>query len=172
MADEIQRFRSSIGGFNREDVVAFIQSLSAQHQLELSALREENRRQAADSEALRQELTQVKAELAEAKAALTQATAPVQEVQTPPDYKSEELAAYRRAEEVERQSRERAAEQHRKLTALVADASVQMDEAAASLSQVMVQLNTDILQLRESMDDGKSVLNQTAQALRASGAQE
>lgn len=176
MAEQIQKFRSALGGFNREDVVQFIQSITARHETELNELRDDNRRlenarqaQEAESGALKAEIAKLQAALTESQAKLNEAAAQAPQC---PDWKGEELAAYRRAEEVERQSRERAAQLHNSLTALIADASVQMDESSAALSEVMERLNADLMALRSAMDGGKAVLSDTAASLRASGAAE
>ena len=44
MADQTQRFRAALNGFNREDVVQFIQSLTSRHDRETADLKEEKDR--------------------------------------------------------------------------------------------------------------------------------
>ncbi len=178
MADQTQKFRSALNGFNREDVVQFIQSLTARHDRDLSDLKEENARLQsaldkanAESDALRQRISELEIQLAEANESLEAATAPQSEPEKP-DWGAQELAAYRRAEEVERQSRERAKQLHRELTGLVADASVQMDEANEALSEAMAQLTEDLTRLQTAMAAGKKVLNDTSCSLRASGGED
>lgn len=178
MADQTQRFRSALNGFNREDVVQFIQSLTARHDRELADLKEEKKRlQAAldksggEADALRQRIAELEGQLAEANTALEEATAPQPEPEKP-DWNAQELAAYRRAEEVERQSRERAKQLHRELTGLVADASVQMEEANDALEQAMAQITEDLTRLQTAMAAGKKVLNDTGCSLRASGGED
>lgn len=173
MAEQIQKFRSSLSGFNREDVVQFIQAAAYRHEIEVNGLKDDNKRlqeacrqQEAETAALKEETAALRAALEEARAALTAAP---QEAPRCPDWKEEELAAYRRAEEVERQSRQRAAQLHQEITGLIADASVKMDDANCALSDVMAQLNQDILKLRTAMDAGKAVLNDTSLSLRAVG---
>ena len=175
MADQTQRFRSALNGFNREDVVQFIQSLTARHDRDLSDLKEENTRLQADldkseleADTLRQRISELETQVAEANAALEAAAAPQPEPERP-DWDAQELAAYRRAEEVERQSRERAKQLHRELTGLVADASVQMEEANDALSEAMAQITEDLTRLQTAMAAGKKVLNDTGWSLRASG---
>ena len=175
MAELIQKFRSALNGFNREDVVQFIQTSTARHETELNGLRDENQRllatlrhQEAEAVSLREEVSRLQAALVKAEA--LEEEDPLPEESVAQDWEAEELAAYRRAEEVERQSRERAAQLHRTLTAMVADASVQMDEANGSLSEIITQVGNDLLRLRSAMDAGKAVLSDTAASLRASGA--
>ena len=129
MAVTTDSFRSSLHGFNRMDVVQFIQKTTSEHELELRRLAEERTRQQEEleqqkkelaarqeeSERQKQELSQLRAELAELReqnAALRQAQEPAEQpaaaVQKP-RYDEMELTAYRRAEQTERMARERAA---------------------------------------------------------------
>ena len=79
MAATTDSFRSSLHGFNRMDVVQFIQKTTSEHELELRRLAEERTRQQEEleqqkkelaarqeeSERQKQELSQLRAELAE-----------------------------------------------------------------------------------------------------------
>lgn len=73
MADAAMNFRSSIHGFNRDDVVAFIEKTSLEHEKDLRALRDANARLQAELEEARlaaadtAELDAAKEELAAAK---------------------------------------------------------------------------------------------------------
>ena len=122
MAATTDSFRSSLHGFNRMDVVQFIQKTTSEHELELRRLAEERTRQQEEleqqkkelaarqeeSERQKQELSQLRAELAELReqnAALRQAQEPAEQptaaVQKP-RYDEMELTAYRRAEQQRR----------------------------------------------------------------------
>ena len=115
MAATTDSFRSSLHGFNRMDVVQFIQKTTSEHELELRRLAEERTRQQEEleqqkkelaarqeeSERQKQELSQLRAELAELReqnAALRQAQEPAEQptaaVQKP-RYDEMELTAYR-----------------------------------------------------------------------------
>ena len=120
MAEPVQNFRTAFHGFNREDVVRFLETATARHtaevnqlqddvarlEKELAALREQQTPEVSreELEALRGENTRLKAQIEELEAQLTEPEAPVGD-QT--NWKDEELAAYRRAETVERQARNR-----------------------------------------------------------------
>ena len=114
MAEPVQNFRTAFHGFNREDVVRFLETATARHtaevnqlqddvarlEKELAALREQQTPEVSreELEALRGENTRLKAQIEELEAQLTEPEAPVGD-QT--NWKDEELAAYRRAETVE-----------------------------------------------------------------------
>ena len=97
MAATTDSFRSSLHGFNRMDVVQFIQKTTSEHELELRRLAEERTRQQEEleqqkkelaarqeeSERQKQELSQLRAELAELReqnAALRQAQEPAEQL--------------------------------------------------------------------------------------------
>ena len=65
MAD-FSKFRSALGGFNREDVANFIESQSIAHQKELRALREENAKLTAERDEARQALAALQEQAAAA----------------------------------------------------------------------------------------------------------
>ena len=93
MAATTDSFRSSLHGFNRMDVVQFIQKTTSEHELELRRLAEERTRQQEEleqqkkelaarqeeSERQKQELSQLRAELAE----LREQNAALRQVQEP-----------------------------------------------------------------------------------------
>ena len=71
MADLTANFRSSMHGFNRDDVIAFIENTSLEHEKELRALRDANVRLVQQLDETNADALQ--AELAEARAALAEA---------------------------------------------------------------------------------------------------
>ena len=85
-----QTFRSALNGFNRADVVNYIEMLNNRHMTEL--------------EQLRNQLEDAQAKVRELEAAQENQEQPQEKVPTPLD----ELEAYRRAERTERQAQERA----------------------------------------------------------------
>ena len=110
-------FRSALGGFNREDVVRYIEYInskntSAVNQLksenqslkdELNALRANQSAPVEPAEDLRPELDAALAKIAELEAQIAELTAQREAA----DLAGQELEAYRRAERMERIARER-----------------------------------------------------------------
>ena len=125
-----ETFRTSLNGFNRTDVVQFIQKMTTNHEKELKSLREENEKNSEALELLRSDSARLEAqnaELTEKLAALeaqnaeltAQLEAAKNAVPSPAPAEApaapvaaqiaeRELAAYRRAEGMERKARERA----------------------------------------------------------------
>lgn len=180
MAEPVQNFRTAFHGFNREDVVRFLESATARHtaevnqlrddvvrlEKELSALRERQAPEASteELEALRGENARLKAQVEELEAQLTEPEAPAGD-QT--NWKDEELAAYRRAETVERQARNRAAQMHHRVNGLIADLAARMEGSKAEMTTAAEALGQALDQLQAALDGGQDVLTQGAVTLRA-----
>lgn len=228
-------FRSAFNGFNREDVVHYIDYLNSNHenqikqlQADLAALQKESflpgvadaeqndivagfHEQFAQQEAiltalnaekdeliekcsqqsailstlsaqndeLREKCTQLEAFLSVSRTeniALTEKATQLEEqlatvsaqkeaaVNAPPQvntYMEEELAAYRRAERVERLANERASAIYRKLRVALQDTATQTDQAVSNLDSITDQFNAQISALRDSLADSKTSLGQS-----------
>lgn len=159
MMADFSKFRSALGGFNREDVANFIESQSIAHQKELRALREENAKLTAERDEARQALTALQEQMSVDTEAGTadeaQGTAP----QQPLDLPADELEAYRRAEAAERNARERAAKLREQVSALCADAgarfalrSEKVGVLADQTEEQLRQLMQALTELREGID--------------------
>ena len=174
MASSINHFRSQLNGFNRTDVVQFIQKLTIEHEKTTRQLQDENTRLNQELESLRNDAARLRqanetltAELSVLLANPTPAPdtveAPTPVAEEPmqpitsvvpasppaPDFNEMELAAYRRAELTERMARERAA------------ASVQRMQTAFSQAQEKLALsNQDMATLIDTFRADFSRLEQ------------
>ena len=177
MASEY-RFRGAFNGFNREDVVRYLEYLNTKHNDLVNQLRSENQALAEELAALRsaatenddaipaltEELEAVRAELDELRT-----KAPVQSLE------KEELEAYRRAEKAERAARERAAQLYRQATGILADATAHVDGAAGQFHQIAERVNSQMLELQAAVDNSKNALQDAAAilcAIRPEGSEE
>lgn len=133
----IQNFRSALGGFNRQDVVRYIEYMNNQHKSEIEQL---NTQLQTAQEALAKaggtasEEVLVKLEAAEARCAELEAKL----AQEPP--KDTELEAYRRAERAERLARDRANQIYEQANALLAEATSKIEATSDSFSIISAQL--------------------------------
>ena len=136
----MQNFRSALGGFNREDVVSYIEYLNTQHKAQIAQLNTQlqNAQEAlAKAQAMPQDQSELMAQLEAAQA------------------RCAELEAYRRAERVERMAQERASQIYAKANAVLADATVKVEAASdgmkAVAAQVAEQLQTAEQQLQDAV---------------------
>ena len=149
----MQNFRSAFHGFNREDVVSYIEYINNQHNSQIAQL---NTQLQNANEALTKALAQPKnTELEEKIQALEarckeleEQLAARPEVQPVPEKTDDELEAYRRAERAERSAKERAAQIYDQANAVLADVTVRTEDAAAKLKALIAQV-ADQLQLTE-----------------------
>ena len=157
----VQNFRSALGGFNREDVVRYIEYLNHQHNSQIEQLNTQlqTAREAlaqanstpADSSDLRAQLEQAQARCAELEAQLTQqdtAVAPV----------GDELEAYRRAERAERLARSRAAQIYDQANAVLAEATLKIEAASDGMNTVAEQLAAQLQQSQQALHEAVAAM--------------
>lgn len=156
----VQNFRSAIGGFNRQDVVNYIEYINNKHNSELEQLNtqlqtaQEALAQATDNSALLAKLEAAEARCAELEAQLS---AGGQMKAAAPD---SELETYRRAERAERLARDRAAQIYTQANAALADATVKMEAISDGMSALTEQFDAH-------MQEGKKQLQEAVAALYA-----
>ncbi len=181
MSEPVQNFRTAFHGFNREDVVRFLETATARHTAEVNQLRDEIARLEGDLSLLRtrsgdgasqEELEALQAENARLKAQVeeleTQLTEPAATpIRDETNWKDEELAAYRRAETVERQARNRAAQMYHRVNGLIADLAARMDGSKAEMTAAAEALGQALDQLQLALDGGQSILTEGTATLRA-----
>ena len=166
-------FRGAFNGFNREDVVHFIEYLNARHAAEVNQLQAEldllrNRAASAPVDDHREELAAalaeneaLKAQIVSLQARLTEAAA----VPAAPSSTDRELEAYRRAERTERVARERAELVYHQVNGVLADASVKVDEAYGRIDGLTQQVTAQLQQLQEAVTASRQALSDAAATL-------
>ena len=169
-------FRSAFNGFNREDVVHFIEYLNAKHTAEINQLNaelellrsrsgaslpaaESNQEAASASE----EVEQLKSQLAELQQrydALVNEKPPVVQYGT-----IQELEAYRRAERTERIAKERAEQVYHQVNGALADATMKVDGTFTQLGELADQLTAQLAQLQELVTGSRQALSDASATL-------
>lgn len=158
----VQNFRSAIGGFNRQDVVQYIEYINNKHKTEIEQLntqlqtaREalEQQKPAVDADELRKQLEEAQARCAELEAQLAG-----QSQQEAPAKTGDELEAYRRAERAERLARERASQIYAQANAALADATVKMEAASDSMSEMTEQFTQQLQQTKQKLQEAVASL--------------
>ena len=191
-----QNFRTAFHGFNREDVVHYLEYINNKHtshvnQLkndlqnqseELTALREKIAQQSAlteELEQLRQEKAALEASLEEQKALVQQLEATPAELEETKRQLAEakaaaaaaqtncELEAYRRAERAERLAKERADRLYDQVNAALAEATACADETAAQVGAVADRIASQLTQIQLGLTDSKNKLKDTAASMYA-----
>lgn len=150
---ETYKFRGALSGFNRKDVVQYIEYLSSKHNNIVNQLKSEN-------QALKEEL----AALRSGKDAAPQTEA---QEQLPENLADAELEAYRRAERMERTAKERSEEIYRKATATLAEASAQLDSAVKHYSTAAETISAQLSELRAAVETSKTALENASSTMYA-----
>ena len=167
-----QNFRSAVGGFNREDVVRYIEYINNKHASQVNQLNTE-------MQALQEELAQLRghsdlaAQLEEANARIAQLeqerdelAAQVEQMADRPQTDSE-LEAYRRAERAERIASDRVAALYQQANGALADATAKADETAVQVGDLTDALMVQLSQLQTVLSSGSNAMRDSAAALFA-----
>ena len=185
--EQPSQFRSSFGGFNREDVVRYIEYINNKHSAQVAQLTNEleylrGKQDTLDSNRvsdLEKQLSAAQAEnevlkhrIAALERSLEEANAAVQNVPAPqPAAPSEsELEAYRRAERVERMAKERARQVGKQAADALGKIQQQMEGVTGALSQAAGEMSQQLAQLQEAVGASRTALESaaaTAEALNA-----
>lgn len=169
-----QNFRSAVGGFNREDVVHYIEYINNKHASQVNQLKTDLQTLQAEYDALRQaqsgiqelqaQLEQAKADQAALQLELTQAQAQLEALAQQPQSDSE-LEAYRRAERVERIANERVTQLYHQANGALADATAKVDDTACQLNQLADSISAQLAQLQALLASGKNAMQDAAASM-------
>lgn len=154
----MQNFRSALGGFNRSDVVNYIEYLNTQHNAQITQLNTQlqNAQEAlAKAQAVPQTHSELFAQLEAAQARCAELEAALAAKGAPTD---SELEAYRRAERVERMAQERASQIYAKANAVLADATVKVGAASDGIKTVAAQVAEQIQTAEQQLQDAVSAM--------------
>ena len=151
-----KNFRSALGGFNRQDVVRYIEYMNNKHSAELEQLNSQLQLAQAnqgDNSELQAKLEAAEARCAELEAMLSNGGEAV-------PVRGDELEAYRRAERAERLARDRAAQIYAQANAALADATVKVEA-------IFDGMNTTAQQFAEQAQNAKVQLQEAVASMYA-----
>ena len=176
-------FRSAFNGFNREDVVHYIEYINSKNAAQVNQLKSDLAAAQEESQTLRDNAQEAQtaeftAQIAELSAKCAALTAELEAVTAQRDEalaqqaqiqnrSNEELEAYRRAERMERQAQERTQAMYQKANAIVADATVKVDEASMTISGIADQVAAQLAVLQEAVSGSKQALKDATASLYA-----
>ena len=182
MASEL--FRSALNGFNRTDVVQFIQQQTMEHEKNLRVLRDENRNLKqciADGVSERESLLKEKQDLEEELAALREKLAELEQKEAsalerpiapvlPNSFDEMELTAYRRAELTERMARERAQASTERMKQILAQGFEKITLLEGDYSVLLDACRNDFSQMQELLRSAREILSESSDGMRAAQA--
>ena len=185
-----QNFRSAFNGFNREDVVHYLEYLNAKHTNQINHLTAENEALRAQVDTLPELKSQqlLVASLEEKCAELTRlleaaqarceeleqaaAQAPTKENAEPQEpalspSASEELEAYRRAERIEREAKERAELVYFQANSVLTEATAKVDGISTDITEIADKVMTQLTQLQVAVSSSKQALQEASSIMGA-----
>ena len=186
-------FRPAFNGFNREDVVHYIEYINSKHTAQVNQLRSDLSAAQQENAALKaqpQHDPELEAQIAELQAKIAQLEEDALSAQMAKSdleaqladmtkqrdaalddraqvqrRNEEELEAYRRAERIERQAKERTEAMYQKANGVLADATAKVDDASAQLSGIADQVAAQLAVLQQAVTGSKSALKDAATTL-------
>lgn len=164
-----QNFRSALSGFNREDVVRYIEYMNNKHASQVNQLTTEIQTLTAELTQLR-DRPELTAELAEAQAKcadLEQEVATLRAQLEARPQTDNELEAYRRAERAERVANERVSQLYQQANGALADATVRVDETAMRVTELADKVSAQLGEMQQVLSSGKNALKDAAAAMYA-----
>ena len=197
---EPQNFRSAFNGFNRDDVVKYLEYINSRHHAQVNQLTGENdylrqqleaaqaasgaqeelqrlqelcASQQEELEELRAVRTAMEARCSGMEKELEEAQRKAEEAQSTAQCGvAQELEAYRRAERMEREARERSEQIYRQTNSVLADATVQLEDATGGIFELADQVMGQLEQLRSAVDRSKQALKNASDTMYAIRPQE
>ena len=164
---ELKNFRSAFRGFNRQDVVNYIEYINNTHNAQVEQLN--NQLQAALAQPTDEEM-KARLEAAEARIAELEATLAEQDRAVLSDSAScteQELEAYRRAERVERVAKERAEQIYAQANGVLAEATLKAESASAHIGAIADQVSNQLKEYQDSVLETKATFQEAVATLYA-----
>ena len=172
-----QNFRTAFNGFNREDVVRYLEYINNKHNTQVNQLHEENAAlrvqleavpvvedRTEEVEALTQQLNEALARCAELEKQLAErpeATAQKDETVLSASA-AEELEAYRRAERIEREAKERSELVYFQANSVLTEAAAKVDNISGEITDMADQVMSQLTQLQMAVSSSKRALQEAS----------
>ena len=176
-----QNFRKAFHGFNKDDVVQYLEYINTKHNNHIQQLTEELEELRSQQPVQQQELVETlqaqcaelteKLEAAEAELEILRAQqaeipeVPVSQPEAPAPAPTSELEIYRRAERAEQEARDRAELIYYQANSVLTEASGKVDAASAEITQLADQILAQLTKMQMLVSSSKQVLQETSSML-------
>ena len=163
----VQRFRSALNGFNREDVVHYIEYLNNFYTSQIQQLNTQLQNAAANSG---EDKLQAQLDAALKKCAALEAQIAAGSTESAVSNSScteAELEAYRRAEKAERQAQARAQQIYDQANAVLAETALKAEAAAAQVGTVAEQAAEQLKACQNAVLETRQTFQEAVAALYA-----
>ena len=158
-----QNFRTALGGFNREDVVRYIEYMNNQHRSQIEQLN--TQLQLAKAELAKNgNAAELAAKLEAAEARCAQLEAELVSAGQP---QGTELEAYRRAERAERMAGERVSNMYQQANGALADATARTEEISTQITEIADRVSGQLAELNSALGQSKLIMRSAASTMYA-----
>ena len=181
---EAQTFRTSINGFHKGDVTAYITKTAAEHRAEIQSLQEKISELQLENAWLREQVARAEetgrlpvtektetapeaARVPENEAAPEDLSPEAEQVPEEDPLESRELAAYRRAEAMERLAYSRVRKLYGEMEGICGRSANQLDQSEAAAQTAVETIEAQLAILREAVASVQTALTDSARDLRA-----
>lgn len=176
-----QNFRNAFNGFNREDVVHYIEYINNKHISQVNQLKTDLQAAQAEAKELAAKAAEqedLSAQLKEAQAAQAAAQAELESLRVQLEALKEqkaaaptvdptfnELEAYRRAERAERIAGERVNQMYQQANGALAEAALKADEVSVHITEVTERIAADVAELKTALCQSKTAMKSVSATL-------
>lgn len=180
---DTQNFRTAMRGFQKDDVIAFIETQTLNHEKELRAKGDELTAAHSRITELEAQLQTARQQISDLETQIDELTAPAPELEAPMAKPAEglptaptaqqltelELTAYRRAELAERRANERAAKVYHRLQTIFDESVKQMFEATQDLDTLRDTVSADLQKMEQAVLALGKLYQSTSESFREVG---
>ena len=157
MAEKLN-FRTALRGFDRQDVVQYIEMINSRHSAQIAQLNTQlknAREELAQATAVPAQDTDLQAKLEAANARIVELEA---QLNAAPANTGNELEAYRRAERAERMAKERANQLMDQMHGVLADATTRMESISGEIAKAMDTLTQKLADSKQELQGAVDAL--------------
>lgn len=155
----VQNFRSALGGFNRQDVVQYIEYMNNKHNSQIEQLNTQlQTAREALAQAQKVDNSELIAQLEAANKRCAELEAQLEANGLAAPVAGDELEAYRRAERAERLARDRAAQIYAQANAALADATVKVETISDNMSAISQQISAHLQASKQQLQEAVATM--------------
>lgn len=155
----VQNFRSALGGFNRQDVVQYIEYMNNKHNAQIEQLNTQlQTAREALAQAQKSNADELQAQLDAANQRCAELEAQLEANGLAAPVAGDELEAYRRAERAERLARDRAAQIYTQANAALADATVKVEAISDGMNTLAQQISAQLQDAKVQMQEAVAAM--------------
>jgi hypothetical protein len=155
----VMNFRSALGGFNRQDVVQYIEYMNNKHNSQIEQLNTQlQTAREALAEAQKHNTKELEAQLEAANQRCAELEAQLESNGLAAPVAGDELEAYRRAERAERMAQDRATQIYNQANAALADATVKVEAISDNMSAIAQQISAQLEDSKQQLQDAVAAM--------------